>query len=136
MCAWPPARAAIEQGFHRGNYPALNELFAADYAEHQFGLPSNLEGFKEKLRQLRSAFPDLHLTIEDQVEQDDRVWVRMTAHGTHTGPIMHRPPTGRPFIIDVCRLQAGKIVEHWGVADRFALTWQLERLPRPERQPA
>jgi predicted ester cyclase len=109
------------------------------YVEHQFGLPANLEGFKRELRGLRTAFPDLHLTLDDLVERDDMVWIRLTANGTHTGPFMHRPPTGRPFsinVMDVVRLKNGKIVEHWGVPDRFALMWQLALLPQAQGQAA
>jgi predicted ester cyclase len=132
-------RSVIEQGFNRGNFAALDDLFQAGYAEHQFGLPADLEGFKKELRELRAAFPDLHLNIEDLIEHEDMVWIRLTASGTHTGPFMHRAPTGRSFrinVLDVLRLKDGKIVEHWGVADRFALMWQLALLPQAQAQPA
>jgi predicted ester cyclase len=50
-----------------------------------------------------------------------------------------RPPTGRSFtitVIDVCRFENGKIVEHWGVPDRFHQMVQLGLLPQPGEQPA
>jgi predicted ester cyclase len=56
----------------------------------------------------------------------------MTARGTHLGPFMG-PPTGKPItitVMDVCRFENGKIVEHWGVPDRFAMLVQLGLLPR------
>jgi predicted ester cyclase len=56
----------------------------------------------------------------------------MTSRGTHRGPFFGLPPTGKPFTItvfDVCRFEAGRIVEHWGVPDRFALLEQLGGLP-------
>ncbi|MBK8023998.1 MAG: ester cyclase [Chloroflexi bacterium] len=124
-------RLVIEEGFNRGNYEALDPLFAVGYQEHQFGLGQTLEGFKRDIRYLRAAFPDLHLSIEDMVAVDDKVWVRMTAHGTNLGP-MFGPPTGKAITIavfDVCRFEDGRIVEHWGVPDRFALMAQLDQLP-------
>lgn len=130
-------RRVIEEGFNRGNYGALDDCFAPDYVERQFGLSHDLAGFKDDIAGLRRAFPDLHLTIEDIVAEGDKVWVRSTARGTHRGPFMGLPPTGRSYaitVIDVCRFADGRIVEHWGVPDRFALMQQLGLLPA--RQPA
>jgi predicted ester cyclase len=63
----------------------------------------------------------------------DKIWARMTARGTQTGPFMGHGPTGKPFticVIDVCRFESGRMVEHWGVPDRFALLHQLGLLPK------
>jgi predicted ester cyclase len=80
----------------------------------------------------------LHLTIEDMAAVGDRVWIRMTARGTNLGP-MFGPPTANEMTItvfDVCRFENGKIVEHWGVPDRFALMAQLGLLPQSKEQTA
>ena len=129
-------RSVIEEGFNKGNYDALDALFAPSYHEHQFGLKTTLEGFKEDIQYLRGGFPDLHLTIEDMISNADRVWIRMTAQGTNHGPFMG-PPTGKPIqitVMDVCRFENGRIVEHWGVPDRFAVLAQLGLLPQPAGQ--
>jgi predicted ester cyclase len=129
-------RRVIEEGFNRGNYDALDPLFSPDYVEHQFGLKTNLEGFKKDIQSLRSGFSDFRLTIEEMVSEGNKVWVRMTARGTHDGPFFG-PPTGKPMTItvfDICRFENGRIVEHWGVPDRFAMLAQLGLLPRPEPQ--
>ncbi len=131
-------RQVIEEGFNKGNYGALDPLFASDYREHQFGLQPTLEGFKRDIQSLRTAFPDLHLTIEDMVGDGDKVWVRMMARGTNQGPFFG-PPTGKAMTItvfDMCRFENGKIVEHWGVPDRFAVMAQLGLLPQPGGQKA
>jgi predicted ester cyclase len=50
------------------------------------------------------------------------------------GPFMGMPPTGKPFtvtVMDVCRFENGKMVEHWGVADQLALMEQIGALPEP-----
>ncbi len=127
-------RRVIDEGFNKGNYDALDSVFAPDYAEHQFGLAPTLEGFKRDIQSLRTGFPDLHLTIEDMVADGDKLWIRMTARGTHLGP-MFGPPTGKSMsltVYDTCRFEDGWIVEHWGVPDRFALMTQLGLLPRSE----
>ncbi|HEU0035205.1 MAG TPA: ester cyclase [Kofleriaceae bacterium] len=122
----------IEEGFNRGNFDAWDDCFAPTIIEHQYGLPPTLAGFKQAIAGLRAAMPDLHLTIDEMVTHGDKVWVRMTATGTHRGPFMGLPPTGKSFtitVMDVVRIADGKIVEHWGVPDRFALLHQIGGLP-------
>jgi predicted ester cyclase len=127
-------RRVIEEGFNRGNFDAWDGCFPERYAEHQDGHPSTLAEFKRTVGALRHAFPDLHLTIEELITRGDKVWARMTARGTHLGPFMGFAPTEKPFtitVIDICRVAHGRIVEHWGVPDRFALLRQLGLLPPP-----
>lgn len=125
-------RRVIEEGFNKGNFPELDECFPSHYIEHQFGLPSTLEEFKGSIRYLRETFAPFSLTIEDMVVDEDKVWARMTGHGTDAKGMMGRPPTNRSFaitVMDVCRFEHGKIVEHWGVPDRFHQLAQLGLLP-------
>ncbi len=127
-------RRVIEDGFGRGDLDALDDCFPESYIEHQFGHPSTLAAFKQVIVNLRRAFPDLRHTIDEMIASGDKVWARMTARGTHQGPFMGAAPTGKPFVIavlDVCRFEHGRIVEHWGVPDRFALAQQLGVLPGP-----
>lgn len=125
-------RRVIEEGFNRGNFDAWNECFTETFTEHQYGMPSTLAGFKRAIAGLRAAFPDLHLEIDEMVDQGDKVWVRMTSTGTHRGAFAGVAPTGRRItiaVMDVVRFENGKIVEHWGVPDRFALLDQIGGLP-------
>lgn len=127
-------RRVIEEGFNKGNMAALDDCFAPGYLEHQFDLPPTLEGFKESIRYLRHTFAEFSLTIEDIIAQKDMVWMRMTGRGTHSQEFMGRPPTGTSFtitVVDICRFEKGKIVEHWGAPDRFHLIAQLGFLPKP-----
>jgi predicted ester cyclase len=124
-------RQVIEQGFNQGNYAALDALLPEHILEHQAGLHADREGFKRDIEFLRRGFPDFHLTIEEMIVEGDRVWARSIARGTNLGPFMG-PPTGKPVevtVFDVCRVQNGQIVEHWGVPDRFTLLQQIGRLP-------
>ena len=132
-------RRVIEEGFNQGNLSALDELFTANFREHQDGmLPPNLEGVKGAIRSLRTFFPDLRLTIEEIIAVGDKTWARIIARGTHRGQFMQVPPTGKTIaidVIDICRFEGGKIVEHWGVADRLAMMQQIGAIPSPERSP-
>jgi predicted ester cyclase len=131
-------RRVIEEGFNNGNFAALDECFPPTYTEHQFDLPSTLAEFKGSIRYLRDTFAPFSLTIEDLVADGDKIWARLTGRGTDSKGLMGRAPTGRSFtitVIDICRFEDGKIVEHWGVPDRFHQLAQLGLLPQPPGPP-
>ncbi len=131
-------RRVIAEAFNQGHYDVLRDHFHPDFVEHQFGLHPTIEGMQGDIRFLRTAFPDFNLTIEDMVVSEDRLWARMTARGTNRGGFMG-PPNGKSFeiaVFDLCRFEHGKIVEHWGSPDRFALLAQLGLLPSPAQQGA
>jgi predicted ester cyclase len=126
-------RTVMEEAFGKGNVAVLDGLFASDAKEHQFGMPATVDGLKSSIMNLRAAFPDLSLTVEDLVTDGDMVWGRATARGTHRGSFMGMAPTNKQFsiqVFDMCKFDNGLIVEHWGVPDRFALLAQLGALPR------
>lgn len=127
-------RRVVEEGFSQGNLAVIDEIIAPDHAEHQPGMGAGPAGVKGAIAYLRSVFPDFTLTIEDMITDGDKVWARLRARGTQQGPHLGFPPTGRRIEIDVfdlCRFENGKMVEHWGVPDRFALLDQLGLLPKP-----
>ena len=122
----------IAEAFNKGNYDVLHNHFDPNFVEHQFGLHPTIDGLRSDIQYLRSAFPDFSLTIEDMVADGDKVWARMTARGTNRGGFMG-PPNGKSFeatVFDMCRFENGKIVEHWGSPDRFAILAQLDLLPQ------
>ena len=133
-------RRMMDEGFATGNADIVDELCAPDLVEHQFGLAGSgseaIAHVKEAIRQVHTTTPDMTFTIEDAVESGDTIWVRVQARGTATGPFFG-PPSGRAVqltVIDVARIVDGRIVEHWGVPDRFALLAQtgvLDRLSPP-----
>jgi predicted ester cyclase len=129
-------RRVIELGFNEGKLSDLDRFVAPDFVEHQFAGESGIQGLKTLVLQLRTAFPDLKMTFEDTIESGDKVWARLRCRGTHKGPLMGMPPTGRSIdttALEVCRVENGKLVEHWGVPDRFAAMSQLGMLPAPRR---
>jgi hypothetical protein len=90
---------------------------------------------------LRTAFPDLHFTIEELIAEGDTVAGRLTMNGTHDGPLMSMPPTGRPVRQDhmhFVRFRDGKAIEHWGVRDDMgmmaSLGWPLNQPARPSEE--
>jgi predicted ester cyclase len=128
-------RQIINEAFNKGNYSVLHDHVRPDFIEHQFGLHPTIEGMQGDIQFLRTTFPDFNLTIEDMVADEDKLWVRMTARGTNLGGFMG-PPNGKSFevaVFDTCRFSEGKMVEHWGSPDRFALLTQLDLLPKPAK---
>jgi predicted ester cyclase len=127
-------REIIDEAFNHGRYEVLERNVSPDFVEHQFGLHATLEGMQGDIEILRSAFPDFQLEIDDLVEEGEVIWARMTAHGTNSGGFMG-PPNGKTFhitVFDQLRFKHGKMVEHWGSPDRFALLAQLGLLPARE----
>ena len=129
-------RHVIESGFNAGKLEELDRWVSPDLVEHQFGGESGLPALKEMIRDLRTAFPDLKMTIEDSATAGDKVWARLKCRGTQKGPLMGLPATGRAMeatAVEICRFANGKLAEHWGVPDRFAAMAQLGLLPLPGR---
>jgi ketosteroid isomerase-like protein len=126
-------RMIIQRGFNEGDLSVANEICSPTLIEHEYLAKSHLPGpaiLKDQIQAARAANPDLALSIEDIIEGGDKVWARLRATGTD-------PRTGKRVsfdVIDICRFEAGKLVEHWGVPDRFALLHQIGALPAPPNQ--
>ncbi len=85
-------------------------------------------GMRIGVAELRAAFPDLWVSVEDVVAAGDRVVHRFTLVGTQTGPFLGLPPTGRPVRatgIALDRVADGKLAERWVVLDAIGLLRQL-----------
>ncbi len=83
---------------------------------------------------LTTAFPDLHLTIEDEIAEGDKVVTRVTARGTHQGSFMGIRPTGKRAVVTgivIDRFANGKTVEAWNNLDDLGLLQQLGVIPAP-----
>ena len=112
------------------NMERAGEFIATDLVDHDAfpGQAPGLEGFKQSLTMFRSAFPDLHFTVEDMLAEGDQVATRFTVHGTHHSDFMDIPPTGKQIQVsafDLCRFADGKVVEHWGQVDMMGMMEQL-----------
>jgi steroid delta-isomerase-like uncharacterized protein len=87
---------------------------------------------KEVFARLHRAYPDLHITIEDLIEEGEKVVSRNTVTGTHQGEHMGIPPTGKSVAyneIFVFRFASGRLAESWGVVDVLSQMKQLGAIP-------
>jgi predicted ester cyclase len=122
------------EAHNKGNLGALDAIVAKDVNSHSAlpGLPPGLEGGKMAHNIFLQSFGDLQTRTEHLVAEGDKVIEWYTASGTHTGPFMGAPATGKKFEIVsvvVYRLANGVIVETWGVNDGLTLMQQLGMLP-------
>lgn len=120
-------RRVLVDGFGRGDLALADECAAPRVREHEYGAPGRLSGpelLRAQILEARSSLADMTMRVEDLVEDGDKVWARSIASGTD-------PRTGEPVsitVFDLCRFEDGRIVEHWGVPDRFALLHQTGAL--------
>jgi predicted ester cyclase len=128
-------RSIIDRGFNSGDLTVADEVCSPTLIEHEYLAKAELPGseiLKDQIREARAATPDLSLTIEDFVSDADKVWARLRGMGTD-------PRSGKRVsfdVIDICRFENGKLAEHWGVPDRFALLHQIGALPAPPSKAA
>lgn len=121
-----------EEIFNQGKLDLVDQIFAPDFTWHSPGVPPDLprgpEGLRHFVMTLRSAFPDLYLTVEDSIAEGDRVVNRWVFHGTHKGEFAGILPTGKQVSltgIDIWRISDGKIAELCQELDFHGLLRQL-----------
>lgn len=124
-------RRLFDEVMNAGRLELIDELMAEDAVEHE-ALPISTgelrRDFRAWVSELRKAFPDYHVQVEDVIAEGDRVATRERITGTNLGPLLGMPPTGRRMDIagfDVVRVVDGRIVEHWGLADSWTMGRQL-----------
>lgn len=117
-----------------GDLDGAFALCTSDFVDHGLppGTPPGAESSWQFLRAQYAAFPDLHATVLDLFAEGDRVASRMELEGTHQGPMMGIPPTGKHAkwgFIFLHRIVDGMIAEHWVVSDTMGLMQQLGLIP-------
>jgi len=120
--------------YNKGDLDLLDDLVAPDYVDHAHQLSP--EGLKQVIRMALKAFQDYHETIEDIIAEGDKVWIRVTATGTHTGEFMGIAPTGKKItmmFVDMFRIANGKLVEYWEVRDQLDFLKQLGLIEYTEK---
>ncbi len=132
------ARRAVEEIFSaQGNLDVADEIIAPNYIGHDPVSPEDVrgpEGVKEFASMYRNAFPDVQLSVEDQVAEGDKVVTRWIASGTHQGELMGVAPSGNRVTVagvSVERVVDGKIEESWDIYDALGMMQQIGAIPSP-----
>jgi predicted ester cyclase len=130
-------RYMFERLFNAGELALADELVSADFITHDAppDAPRGPVGLRRIVSMLRAAFPDIHYDTYEVIAEGDLVAARTTLRGTHTGPFMGIPPTGRSVVqeqVHILRFVDGKAVEHRAVRDDLGMLRQLGVIPAQE----
>ena len=122
-------RHVFEKVILTGDAAAMRELVTPGWIDHDPlpGQPAGVEGAEYVVSTMHGAHPDLCFSIDDLIAEGDRVTIRWTLRGTGTGPMLGRPPTGKPVelaAIVIFRIADGRIAERWA-------GWKPGRAPSP-----
>lgn len=134
-----PIHTIFDQAFNRGNLAIVDELVSVDSATHVpgWGMPANRLGIKQMIVNLRTAFPDLFCTVDDEIEGGSKSAALWTMRGTHKGPFFGNWPTGKRVEVQgfiFIHSANDRVIENWILIDQMGLLQQLGIVPPPRRK--
>lgn len=124
--------AAIESG----DFQAFEEVFAPGAIDHD-PAPGQIpgpEGFRQFFTELRTAFPDLKVSVEKMIADVEYVALAYTITGTHQGRFLGFAPTGKQMRargVEIGKFAHGQLIERWGSSDQLGILQQLGLVPSP-----
>jgi steroid delta-isomerase-like uncharacterized protein len=115
---------------NQGNFEAFQQIMSPQIIDHDPAPNQGKgpEGFIRFFKQLKSAFPDLHVDAECLVADENNVSIAYTLTGTHEGEFIGIPPTRRKIKargVQIARFENGLMVERWGSSDELGILNQL-----------
>jgi steroid delta-isomerase-like uncharacterized protein len=128
-------RRLIEEAINKGNFKVADENLSTDYVyrEPLAGEKRGKAGFQEIVGVYRNAFPDIKLTIEEQIAEGDKVVTRTSGSGTQRGELFGTAPSGKRVsgVVGICvtRIISGKVTEDNWVYDALGMMRQLGAVP-------
>jgi steroid delta-isomerase-like uncharacterized protein len=123
------ARRSWEMLVNQQNPDAIDELYTPNFVWHE--PDEDIQGPEEARRFLTmylSAFPDMRVSVEDEIAEGDKVVTRWTIRGTHRGELMGMAPTDEQVEIKgitIHRIEGGRIAEEWERYDNLSVMQQL-----------
>ena len=129
------SRRIVEETFNDGRFEVVDEIVAPTFVNHDPSTPEDVrgpDGLTQLIESYRTAFPDVRLTIEDQLAEGDLVATRWSGRGTHQGELLGIAATGKQATvtgITIDRIVDGRIVETWTNWDTLGLLQQLGVVP-------
>ena len=124
-------RRQFEELLNKKNYDVIESDMAEDFLDYE--MPPHIspgrKGVKEWMQLVHSVIPDIQATIENCIAEGDKVVVRNTWRGSHTGLFLGIPPTGKKFTLKgivIWRIEKGRIKERWATLDLLGLRQQLQ----------
>lgn len=115
---------------------ALKDIITESCTYHHYRYPQPLQGrqaFENHLREIRRAFPDLSVKVDEMFAEDSRIVIKWSWTGTHKGNLGDIQPTGRRVRqdgVDILHLDnSNKVAEAYCIADALMLLKQIEAVP-------
>ena len=131
-------RRWFQEVWNEGRVQTVYELLSPDgVATGQRGGDKEIRGpeeFVKFVREIRGAFPDIHVKVEDVFGAGDKVVLRWSATMTHTGDGLGLPASGRTVRsrgITIARIVDGKVVEGWDNWDQLGMLEQIGVYKQP-----
>lgn len=127
-------RRTVEATWNQ-DYSVLDELCAPEFINHDVMVEGDIigaEGMKQYFGEMHKAFSDTSYTINDIIAENDRVVIRGTARGKHTGEFNGIPASNKSFEVNDAiefKLKDGKLVESWAIPDGLSMMQQLGAIP-------
>jgi steroid delta-isomerase-like uncharacterized protein len=120
----------LGEAVNSGNLSELHHVFAPNVIDRDPdpNQGAGPEGFIRFFTGFRAAFPDLNISVEQLVADEDNVAIAYTITGTHKGELLGIPATGRPIKargVQIARFENGQIVERWGSSDQLGILQQI-----------
>lgn len=122
--------AKFAEAVNTGNFDLFRETVSIENIDHDpaRGQVAGPEGYRAFFSRLRSAFPDLSVTLDTMVADDEAIAIAYTLTGTQRGSLMGFAPTGRTMKIrgmQISKFKDGKMAERWGSSDELGMLQQL-----------
>jgi predicted ester cyclase len=120
------ARRFFEEVWNQQKLDVVDEIFALNVILNRTSV--SREAIKQLVTARRAAFPDIHVTVDDQVAEGDKVSTRRTWQATHQGSYRGLAATGKRVRwtqISIVRFAESRVVEDWAVADELSILQQL-----------
>ncbi len=124
------AQENLGEGINAGNLDVIHEVFAPDVVDHDPAPDQGPgpDGFRHFFETLTTAFPDLQVTVDHMVADDENVCIAYQISGTHNGEFQGHAPSGKQVqarAVQIGRFRDGQIVERWGSTDLVTVLEQI-----------
>ena len=123
-------RRIIAEVVNTGDFSSLDEFVSSDYRyfEPTLGSITGRDGYRKVISMYRNAFPDMTLTIDEQIAEGDTVVTRFSARGTHQGELLGIAPTGNQVSVQgitISQIRDGQLIEDHECYDVHGMMRQL-----------
>jgi steroid delta-isomerase-like uncharacterized protein len=129
-------RRYFEELWNQNNLAVIDEIIAPDVVGHASGQTfRGADALRGRAKNLRSTYSEVRFTMDDQIAEGNKVLIRWTFRGKHTGEYMGARPTGKEVVatgMNLFRLENGRIAEIWVESDDLGELQQLGVVALPK----